>query len=142
MKNKALLFTLVFALVAAGIWVVYRMNRTDLTEAIESRFISENENEVLMSKDIRLTHFSEIQEFYENRGFEEVWSTNGKINSQGEDLLDAISEFHLVFRRLGDGLENCQTCFRSRNLTFHNWSFAHSTFAGAFYTSSHRLHPF
>lgn len=92
MKNKALLFTLVFALVAAGIWVVYRMNRTDLTEAIELRFVSENEKEVLLSKEITLTHFSEIQEFYENRGYEEIWSSNGKINSQGEDLLNAISE--------------------------------------------------
>lgn len=90
MKNKPLIIILTLFLIAATIFIVGRMRRSDLTEEIEMRLSSYDEKQAVQIAGEPLLSSEEIKAFYAERDFEEIWSENGKINSLAENFLEEI----------------------------------------------------
>ncbi|MBN3520007.1 L,D-transpeptidase family protein [Algoriphagus lutimaris] len=90
MKNKPLIIILVLFLIAASIFIVGRIGRSDLTEEIEMRLSSYDEKQAVQVAGEPLLSSEEIKAFYLKRDFEEIWSENGKINSLAENFLMEI----------------------------------------------------
>lgn len=90
MKNKPLIIILALLLITATVYFVGRIRRSDLTEEIEIRLSTYSENQAVQIQGEPLRTSEEIKAFYAERGFEEIWSNNGKINSRAEDFLEEI----------------------------------------------------
>ena len=90
MKNKSLLVIITILALVAGFFVFKKLNRTDLTDEIELRISQNPEGKGLQVAELTVETSEEVLRFYEDRDFEEIWSSNGKINSQAEDFLNEI----------------------------------------------------
>ncbi|EAZ80187.1 L,D-transpeptidase family protein [Algoriphagus machipongonensis] len=90
MKNKPLIILFVLFLVTAAFFLFTKLQRSDLTEEIETRLSKFEEGQSVQIEGKRFQTSDELKSFYKNREFEEVWSKNGKINSTANDFLEEL----------------------------------------------------
>lgn len=90
--KKVIVIVLVVCVILGILWVTLISKKSDLTDELQSRLESETSEEQLKIGDRLLGSSEELRVFYEERGFAEAWSKNGKLTKLGEELKFEIAE--------------------------------------------------
>lgn len=90
--KKVIVIVLVVCVILGILWVTLISKKSDLTDELQSRLESETSEEQLKIRDRLLGSSEELRVFYEERGFAETWSKNGKLTKLGEELKFEIAE--------------------------------------------------
>lgn len=90
--KKVIVIVLVVCVILGILWVTLINKKSDLTDELQSRLESEISEEQLKIGDRLLGSSEELRVFYEERGFAEAWSKNGKLTKLGEELKFEIAE--------------------------------------------------
>lgn len=90
--KKVIVIVLVVCVILGILWVTLINKKSDLTDELQSRLESETSEEQLKIGDRLLGSSEELRVFYEERGFAEAWSKNGKLTKLGEELKFEIAE--------------------------------------------------
>lgn len=90
--KKVIVIVLVVCVILGILWVTLINKKSDLTDELQSRLESETSEEQLKIGDRLLGSSGELRVFYEERGFAEAWSKNGKLTKLGEELKFEIAE--------------------------------------------------
>lgn len=86
--NKKITISIVLVLIVSivSFWF-FNQRRSDLTDDLRAALSSEGSG-ILLKSDFK----SEIESFYSNRDYLEVWLFNGSLSSTGKELVAAIEE--------------------------------------------------
>lgn len=86
--NKKIIISIVLVLIVSivSFWF-FNQRRSDLTDDLRAALSSEGSG-ILLKSDFK----SEIESFYSNRDYLEVWLFNGSLSSTGKELVAAIEE--------------------------------------------------
>ncbi|MDI1322328.1 MAG: L,D-transpeptidase family protein [Algoriphagus sp.] len=90
--KKVIVIVLVVCVILGIVWVTLINKKSDLTDELQTRLESETSDNQLKIGDRLLGSSEEIRLFYEERGFAEAWSQNGKLTKLGEELKFEIAE--------------------------------------------------
>jgi murein L,D-transpeptidase YcbB/YkuD len=90
--KKVIIIGVLVCVVLGILWVTLFNKKSDLTEELQTRLESETSEEQLKIGDKLLGSSEELRLFYEERGFAEAWSKNGKLTKLGEELKFEIAE--------------------------------------------------
>lgn len=90
--KKVIVIVLVVCVILGILWVTLINKKSDLTDELQSRLENEISEEQLKIGDRLLGSSEELRVFYEERGFAEAWSKNGKLTKLGEELKFEIAE--------------------------------------------------
>lgn len=90
--KKVIVIVLVVCAILGILWVTLFNKKSDLTDELQTRLESETSEEQLKIGDRLLGSSEELRLFYEERGFAEAWSKNGKLTKLGEELKFEIAE--------------------------------------------------
>ncbi len=90
--KKVIVIVLVVCVILGILWVTLINKKSDLTDELQSSLESEISGEQLKIGDRLLGSSEELRVFYEERGFAEAWSKNGKLTKLGEELKFEIAE--------------------------------------------------
>lgn len=90
--KKVIIIGVLVCVVLGILWVTLFNKKSDLTDELQTRLESETSEEQLKIGDKLLGSSEELRLFYEERGFAEAWSKNGKLTKLGEELKFEIAE--------------------------------------------------
>ncbi len=90
--KKVIIIGVLVCVVLGIVWVIIINKKSDLTDELQTRLESETSEEQLKIGDKLLGSSEELRLFYEERGFAEAWSKNGKLTKLGEELKFEIAE--------------------------------------------------